>query len=276
MRRIGLFGALTLVLVVNAVVLAGVAWNRAGAPEATLRLTERELPVHSGFPRFREDSGLALQLILFERHHSPDWLDADKLRTLGFRPERYTAVDEPAERVYKVPPPRHAWVVLEFEGQAWEAALAAHEQELRELAEKIGKREATEQQLEDRQQALEHLRERASRLFAVDAGLDPATLRKRYADESRFLIVSADLRMQVIPPVDSRQGAGEAMVRGVITSILTSRIHVPLQHRIALDGALGAEDVAGRPHAGPPRYEVLLNWGSRHEPWIEEIAATGQ
>lgn len=276
MRRIGLFGALTLVLVVNAVVLAGAAWNRAGGPEATLRLTERELPVHSGFPRFREDSGLALQLILFERHHSPDWLDADKLRTLGFRPERYTAVDEPAGRIYKVPPPRHAWVVLEFEGQAWAAALAAHEQELLELAEKIANSEATKQQLEDGQKALEHLRESASRLFAVDAGLDPATLRKRYADKSRFLIVSADVRMQIVPPLDSRQDAGEAMVRGVITSILTSRIHVPLQHRVTLDGVLGKDGIAGRPHAGPPRYEVLVNWGPRHEPWIEEITATGQ
>lgn len=273
MRRIGFFGALALLVVVNAMVLAGVAWNRTGEPQATLRLTERELPVHFSFYGLREDSGRALQLGLFEDDASPGWLDADKLRTLGFRPERYLAADDTAGVFYKRPPPRRAWVVLEFEGPAWEAAIAARERELLELANKIGEGEATNSQLERRHQSLERLRVSASRLVAIDAGLDPVALRERYADSSRYLIVSAELRMRIMRSSDPHIDEGDERVRGLIGEILTSRIHVPPQHRTALDAALGATGAVEprRREAGPPRYEVLVNWGARYEPWIAEI-----
>ena len=275
MRPIGFFGALALIALVNAAVLGGVAWNRAGEPEATLRLTERELPVRTSFRRLREDSGMALQLTLLAPDNSPAWLDADKLRTLGFRPDRYLPPHDNGDACYKVAPPRRAWIVLEFEGPAWEAALVAREQELLDLQGKIVEGEATKQQLEDGQGALEHLRVGASRLVAVDAGLYPVALRERYADSSRYLIVNAELRMRVTRPCDRREDAGGQRVHGVIANILTRRIHVPTQHRAALDAALGEERgiKPSRGEAGHPRYAVLLNWGARYEPWIAEIKA---
>src|SRR5207245_9835380 len=45
MRRAGLLSALALIVVTNAIVLAGVLSNRRGEPDAILTLTERELPL---------------------------------------------------------------------------------------------------------------------------------------------------------------------------------------------------------------------------------------
>jgi hypothetical protein len=45
MKRLGLVCALLLLVAVNAFVLAGIATNRSNQPEASLLLTERELPL---------------------------------------------------------------------------------------------------------------------------------------------------------------------------------------------------------------------------------------
>ena len=85
-RRWGLVAGLALIAATNAVVLAGVAWNRSGGPEATLALTQREvtlLAFHIG-----EDTGLALYLALggdpWWEAGAKTWLDRDKLAGLGF------------------------------------------------------------------------------------------------------------------------------------------------------------------------------------------------
>ena len=135
MRRAGLLGALVLLVVVNLAVLGGVAWNRAGQPEASLLLTERELPLYDSFVRAEENSGLALQLTLYGGSYSPDWLDERKLLTLGFRPERHDTADAAEYETGKQALPRQAWVVLEFDGPAWQAALADSETELAGLEE---------------------------------------------------------------------------------------------------------------------------------------------
>ena len=51
MRKYGLIPAIALLVLVNIIVLAGVARNRSGAPEALVELTERERP-----PRFYPSS----------------------------------------------------------------------------------------------------------------------------------------------------------------------------------------------------------------------------
>lgn len=63
MRRPGYLLAAALVVVVNGIVLAGVAYNRTGVPTARMVLTARELPVASSyFPHNSEDTGLSLHI----------------------------------------------------------------------------------------------------------------------------------------------------------------------------------------------------------------------
>ena len=61
-RRRTLLAGIALILAVNAVALAGVAYNRSGEPDSVLRLTERELQASYGWHGSAENSGAALTL----------------------------------------------------------------------------------------------------------------------------------------------------------------------------------------------------------------------
>ncbi|KAB2889310.1 MAG: DUF4824 family protein [Desulfobulbaceae bacterium] len=274
----GLFGlALAVLLAANIVVLAGVAANRRGEPEATLVLSERELQLP--YRTHRENSGLALQMIWRtlprEREddgysydsRSPAWLDADKLRELGFDPADY--VDDQAKvGRFKEPIPRQVLTVLENDGEAHreairraEAALAADEARWRAKPDD----KLLKERFDEAAKRLKRERITASRLFAVDAGLDMASLRAQYSDRTRFLIVRGQIKPYHRP-------AGRSDAGGYLTGLAIENIHVPLHQRQVFD-ALQAQDQSRRDEFAAPRYEVELAWGRRLEPWIVEAAA---
>jgi hypothetical protein len=74
-----------LVIITNLVVLSGVWFNRTGAPDAVVTLTERELPM---LQVRDDDSGIALRLSRNiedrEKRSNEAWLDRAKLEKLGF------------------------------------------------------------------------------------------------------------------------------------------------------------------------------------------------
>lgn len=275
MRRAGLIGALLLLAAANALVLGGVAWNRSATPDASLRLTERELPLYNGFYRSQEDSSLALQLTLADGSHAPDWLDAARLRELGFESPWREAGPPHRREGFRQPLPRRAWLVLEFDGPAWQAALAVREQELAALNAKIAAGEATLQQRQYREQQLQQMRQSGSRLVAIDVGRDAQALRLRYPDPARYLITAAEVRVWF----DWREGrqaeSAPPTLHGRFAQLLPGRIHLALPQRAALQAALGGTLAQARSSDRnsdqPPRYAVLLNYGVRHEPWVAAI-----
>ena len=254
MRRKALGGAVALIAAVNGIVLAGAAWNRSGTPEATLALTERELP-ESWRRASNENSGIALALRF---QHLPEypWLDRAKLQSLGFDLAEH-ATD--AER-YKDPLSRRGYVVLEFDGAAWSNLLQEKEQALVEMPARIQAGEATEQQQKFAQDSLERMRTEESRLVPVDAGPDAGALRARFPDPERYLIAPArfDVRRYY------RHAAGAAPAEGYLRGILVDTIHLPAD----LHPALAEAKRQGSPQ---PRYRVTLHYGRRHEPWIGEL-----
>ncbi len=274
MRRAGLMGALGLVVLINGIVLAGVAWNRAGEPEATLVLTERELPMAWGVFGSHENTGIALSLNQAWAAPS-DWFDEVKLRELGFEPERYVAPDKAGADWHKQPLPRRAYVVMEFDGPAWAALLQKKEQEVRDMPAQIEAGKRTQQQLEYEQHELERMRNASSRLVAVDVGNDPEALRARYADTHRYLITAAEVRMGYSYSRGSDGRAEKPMMQGYIGEILTGTIHVPARFHAVLNEAIGRvranASTAYRPDAPTPRYQVTLHYGKRYEPWVVSI-----
>jgi len=62
-RKHTLLAGLGLIALTNAIALSGVVYNRSGDPEATLRLTQRELRTPYRWYGNRENSGLALSLV---------------------------------------------------------------------------------------------------------------------------------------------------------------------------------------------------------------------
>ena len=174
-----------LLVVTNLVVLAGVLSNRSGEPEALMTLTERELPLP--FRLYKENSGLALRIAwrapgnstgeYFDRGN-PGWLDAAKLKELGFKMED-TAGSTDKGNFSRPAIPKEVFIVLENNGEAYREAVQNAEAD---LAKKTAAQAANSgdkklhdalQRAEDR---LQHERITKSRLFAVDAGLDPRTL----------------------------------------------------------------------------------------------------
>lgn len=274
----GLFGlAFAVLLAANIVVLAGVTANRQGEPEATLVLSERELQLpyrldhdNSGLslqltwrtlPREREDDGYSYD------SRSPVWLDADKLRKLGFALGNYSD-GQTADARFKEPIPREVLIVLEYDGEAHreairraESALAADEARWRAKPDD----KLLKERFDEAAKRLKRERITASRLFAVDAGLDMASLRAQYSDRSRFLIVRGQVK-----PYHRPAGMGEA--GGYLTGLAIENIHVPLHRRQVFD-ALQTPDQSRRDEFAEPRYRVELAWGRRLEPWIVETAA---
>ena len=259
MRRRGPILAAAVVVVANAIALSGVAHNRTGAPEAELLLTERELPLA---PWSDESTGVFLRLE-WQRSlpgSGPEWpwFDRAKLESLGFDLSRWER--EARERYGRIVP-RRAYVVLEYDGPAWARWLEARV---------TGPKETPP----------DSSRISASRLVPIDVGRDPGELRRLYPEPLRHLIAPAIVGAG---PTEDAPG-GKVVLGGHIQFILVSEIHVP-KHLGASLAALRAEDAAAADAAGlgrrggpvpqrrhtPPRYEILLRYGARHEPWVAEV-----
>lgn len=273
-----------LIVLANAVALGGVFLNRSGEPESRATLTERELPLSYDSLNPRENSGLALRLDWRvddddERAGfgysgygmQPAWLDADRMAALGFAvPPGNAAGELPAEarERYVRQLRRQVLVVLEFDGPAWRRALAraqaATARHAAAAAANPGSAEFAERAKSAGEQfALEQ--NGHSRLFAIDAGLDAATLRARYPDRSRHVILRATVRPSVVGNEQRRYRLG-----GYLDGIAIDRINVPFALRPPLEALRNVARSAAEER--PPRYEVRLATGQRLEPWIEQIA----
>jgi len=254
-----------LIVTVNAFVLGGVAWNRAEPPEATLTLTERELPLAYGWSANAENSGVALHLRRCCGDRDFLWFDEEKLEALGFNPKAYR---DQEDELRKPPLARRAYAVLEFDGPAWDAAVRKKEQEMEELRAKVEAGEANENQLPSAREALQRMRVANSRLVAVDAGIDAEVLRRRYPDTSRYLITPARFRMNRC--YGSRC---DGFVTGRLVRVLTSPIHVPARFHENLMQAIdsGSRYSGYYSRRDPPRYRVKLHYGRRYEPWVAAI-----
>jgi hypothetical protein len=258
-----------LIALTNAVVLAGVAYNRGGAPESTLKLTERELdPSRAGGGR--ENSGMALRVrwrVLAEERMrdgysyyyggyqgSPAWLDKAKMAALGFDVSLPDTEHE-TPRSFKRELSRDALLVLEFDGPAYQESLRGVEA----AAEKL-KSKNTPESLKLAGEIIPLERDANSRLFVVDAGLEVEALRSKYPDRSRYAIVHG----QVSP--GGRYGSGEGRHGGYVSGLDVGLLNVPLELRGAFPGGVRVVGLDA-PSRGKG-HEADVAFGKRLEPWL--------
>ena len=166
-----------LIVVTNLAILAAAGWNRRGEPAAELSLTERELAM----PAARQDEGTGLELSLVMTHEPPGvvrrtarwkryelppvdygWLDRAKLLELGFRVDLDPTHPDAAEH-YSHAMPRRAYVVVEYDGDAWNRWIGAREEQVRKLGREVEEGTAEPSALDD-----------AEGLLAVSEALGPA------------------------------------------------------------------------------------------------------
>lgn len=267
-----------LIAVTNLVALGGVAYNRAGQPEAVVTLSERELGMPYRYGMLKENTGIQLQLnCRIEDNPSyaygyadcsgmPEWLDRDKLNELGFRlrPESEATTDNGS---YGRELPRKVYVVLEFDGPAYERAVARAERELAEqtalMASNPGKAQF-QSSAKQAQKALDDERRHSSRLFVIDAGQDKSALQAKYTTAGGYIVMRARVR-----PLLRDTEQGEQWF-GFVSGLLIDSINVPVQYHQVLeqfDAIRSSDDLGGL----APRYEVQVAVGRRAEPWIQTV-----
>lgn len=274
--------ALALVVVTNVVALAGVAWNRSDEPGSTLTLSEREFGRPWGtYSRHGENSGMLLRIDWrgLQRYdadsdsgytgysgygsNTPDWLDEAKMRELGF--EWPTAVEyDPQARSRYVA--RHSggvevFLVLELDGPAYRESIEQSRMAM-ERAQRMVEAAATNPDLDAKM--LKNMAEQAvkdyqyaqttySRLFVVDAGLDAAALRARYADRAHYAVVQG----RVMPVM--RYRSKKETPGGYILGPSVGTINLPFGTLPVAPGTRIDREM---------KYELDIGWGQRFEPWI--------
>ncbi|MEA3492731.1 MAG: DUF4824 family protein [Campylobacterota bacterium] len=262
-RRLFLSAFFT-VIVINIIVLTEVFFNRSSEQKREITLTERELSWP--YRTHKENSGLSLKLRwrvlkdVDERHSyyskEPAWLNIEKLEELGF---------DIADDQKREPISREVFIVLEYDGEDYrrsmertQAALK-REQDLLDLSINDKKLRNDVAKIE---KIFESEQTNQSRLFAVDAAIDPEILSKKYSDQTRFIIAKG-----LVKP---RYRYRKKRIIGTIVRLSIENIHVPLEHRQKLDEIIAANK-AKQDISKDPRYRVILNYGTHHEPWIAAI-----
>jgi hypothetical protein len=242
-----------LIVLSNALALGGVYYNRSGEPDSVLRLSERELSMTYG--AVVEGSDYAGQVLALEYRLAKGWVNAQKLRDLGFE------VGESGTTYRRDRFEREGLVVLELNGAQYQSELAAAEADLKQAQNKFA---AAPQSAEAKEKMgiaeyeLDRLRASSTRLFVVDAGLDGDRLRERYPDRTRYSVARASLRMGVDWSTASPTDRDYTLYADV------AELSVPGQWRKVFSGWQPYDRSAEE----RSKVSVELAFGKRFEPWI--------
>jgi len=289
MKKYGLMSAIVLIILTNVVVLSGVAYNRSGEPDATVALTERELHWQNAWNwTDKEDTGLYLKLKWnmsgFDIYHwdnaQSSWLNEEKLKELGFDTS-YPLDDNDASRYYNHQIERQGYVVLEYNGDTYQHWLKKTIKRIEETRRELSEEKKTDKKnnLKNNIRQMEQSMITQSRLFAVDAGSNPSLLRKQHPDKSKTIITPAvfDVSLQYTSRKKDRpKPVNKKYLRGWVREISIPEIHVTSDYRSFFISDIKTHTKTYLPRDKPlsdlePRYQVTLNYGKRHEPWIADV-----
>ncbi len=278
MKRMALVFTAALVILTNAVLLAFVALNRSGEPEATIELTERELRLTPGDS---ENTGVVLTLAW----SSPfdlggrqavryPWFDRARLEAVGF--DCRMPLDDPsAERFYQAQSmlSRPAFAVLEYDGESWKKELERElDQAERNRQAPGGARVETPEAIKER---ADNAISRRSRLVVVDVGSNAGELRARYPDRTRFLVMRSFVSLVYLSKSRAPNGEGPRLT-GIVANILPETVYVPREMRApgdVLSARPAPDEWPGALLKHDPRYRVTLAFGHRLEPRVVKVQA---
>lgn len=273
-----IIAAVMLLLISNVIVLAGVAYNRSGAPLLSIQLTERELPISYQGGLTDENSGISLQLrwnvldldedslFAYRSYNTPAWLDDARLTGFGFDVDELESdKDRYQYRVYDLQ--REVFLVLEYDGASYRQALESSKARIAGLQQQLERdpdNQSLANQLEKNEQGLSRLQQAQSRLFVIDGGLDKQALLQQYADHENILLTRGIIALSW----------NQEQIEGRIQRLSIEQIHVPLPlaRQLAQLDPQQVRQYAHSPGDQPPRYRVQLNLGKRLEPWLASVA----
>ena len=260
--RHGLLAGLGLILLSNAVALAGVWYNRQGEPESRLLLSERELRRSWDGPH-KENSGLMLRLDWRMVRH--DWSGEDSCRSEhGLTESQMEAVGLRTNDSKSRRDAQQAWAVFELNGPAYRRSLQQAEAKLQEASERLKQlpeHKRLKQEEKSARKALEDERLTESRLFLIDVGLDPDMLRQRYTDRRQYALLRGTVKVW-----SSCQGSNKKQYQAGTVHLHNESINVPVAWRQQLANLL--PEYYG--NASQP-FSAEVSFGKRLEPWLSDV-----
>lgn len=272
-NKLVIITAVFLVLV-NIIVLAGVAYNRSGEPIASLKLTERELALPYRSRKSTENSGLALRLkwnivppepytSTYDRYNlhyygNPNWLTKEKLTALGINVNDNKPYENDSSSGYGKSKTEELIIVFEYNGESYTSSVKKAEEDIkyyRNSAKVNADDEKLAKKLVRHETSLNKLKNTQSRLIAIDAGRDIETLKQKYNDSSKYLFLRGEIKR------NWKKGKFTARIK----QIFNDRVHVALPESEMFSGMerLKQNDIEEK-----PRYEVELLLGERLEVWV--------
>jgi hypothetical protein len=243
MRRILLAAAAGIVLAASGWALVQAARNRSEPRGGSLELTEREL----GLEEVAAESTATVLRLNWDvlrtgdKEYGPAMLlDAAKLSELGF--DCRLPLSQPgARRHYNSMPPRPVYLAMEYEGETWRKAST--------------------------------IRKVKTRLWAVDAALDPRRLRQQYPDPQHYIICRGLVRLGLRDRnAEDRNTPPDPRLEGWIAAVCPGEVFVPLPYsRVLRELRRRGSARPGASEASEPRYAVRICWGANYEPWVEGV-----
>ena len=249
----------SLIILTNAIALAGVAYNRSKTPDSTLLLSERELSYNSY--KYDDNSGIAVRLqwkvlskdIVSQPQNGQSydgynysreayWLTDAKLVELGFDTTAPSFIAAGSYR-YKQLKNREVFLVLELNGLSYQRYV---EQAKAHAAKASGKEEALRQ--------IKEAQFESTRLFVVDAGNNAEGLRTRYSNRNMYTIVKG------VVGAHWQSTDTTPILNAYINSLSVSQLHVPKPHDVVFTAPQSTNI--------PAKYQLSVAYGQRYEPWI--------
>ena len=272
MKRTGLILSLIYLILVNIVVLTGVYSNRNGILDASIELTERELPL-AWTRHTDENTGVAFKLNWNQLQQDWSWLDKNKLVQAGIdidvlKTDVNTSHWYPSLPVF-------TYAVLEYDGPVWEEFRENRIRERNGLKDQVTDNRLSEEAAERRRKEINAELNLASRLFIVDVGTSPDRLRRDHPDRQRYMILPAEIRAARSWSTPGAEDKNPA-IRGHV-NILIDTLHVAKEFHSTLDKLPDKGRIypyisySDTNEFDVPRYRVQINNGARYEPWVVSI-----
>jgi hypothetical protein len=255
-----LFALAFLILIIsNLVILFRVYLSHSSPPTTQITLTQRELRLPY---KNKQDSSIYLRISYrvsttdtsCYNQNNPKWLDTKLLKKLGFNIDQYTDL-----KYNKTIMPRKVFVVLQYGGVNYKNLLKnAKERVLKHqlLYEKNKNNKSYKQHYEDAKIDLQNEQLYRSKLFVIDAGLNPKKLRQKYDDDQKFIIVGA-----IVSIYRYHNTKNKKKFYGFIKKLLIPKIYVPQKYHYIFDYKT----------KNKLKYEVQLNYTNLYEPYIKSI-----
>lgn len=258
---------LCILITTNAIVLAGVTYNRSETTSQLL-LTERELPLNYMHARNNHNSSVSVSIkwrtpiptfqeyqTYTPRNHI---VTKEEFEKLGFNAALITkAYGNESKELY--------WV-LEHEGDLHQAALQKaqeHYKQLTSVYEEAPTKENRTRQL-NAKKLVEREKHERSRLFFKEASASLEELSSKYANQHNMIIVKGITKPQYF--------SDKQEYRIALNRLSISQIMLPLDQASALKNL----KYNSSNKLKKPRYSVNVDWGLKLEPWVNNVTLLAQ